>query len=233
MYKVAVFVRKGGPGKSTLSFSLACYAVDMGYRVLLVSADPQGDSAKWAKGLDSRVRPDDHFESRHGFAVLFSSRVPRDEELAEYDLVIVDLPPVAEAVAWVRPQMWLIPLDGRNALEDTMPCLRAIRSQGGRIVFAPNKADAAGLGIEQTLLDGLQVLLNQIPGSVRLEPIPDSMAVARVGEYGEPPWRVPYGQRMEGTAAMIAVCKVILAAVGKPRPRPRRKATETVADWRR
>ena len=226
MYKVNSFVRKGGAGKSTLAFSLACYAAEMGYRVLLVSADPQGDSAKWAKGLDTRVRPDDRFESKHGFSVLFSSRVPPDEELAEYDLVIVDLPPVAEAVVWVRPQMWLIPLDGRNALEDTMPVMRAMVSQGGKIVFVPNKADAAGLGVEAGLLEGLQVLMRNIQGSVCLEPVPDSSSVARSAEYGEPPWRVPYGARTQGAAAVIAVCAFVCASVGKPKPKRKAKATD-------
>lgn len=234
MFKVNSFVRKGGAGKSTLAFSVACYAAEKGYRVLLVSADPQGDSAKWAKGLDSRVRPDDHFESRHGFSVLFSSRVPPDAELGEYDLVVVDLPPVAEAVAWVRPQMWLIPLDGRNALEDTLPVIRAMVSQGGKIVFAPNKSDAAGLNLEADLLEGLHGLMRSIPGSVCLDPIPDSSAVARAAEYGEPPWRVPYGVRTQGAAAVVSVCDFVCTAVGKPKPKPkaRRKAPEA-SDWRR
>lgn len=231
MFTVAVIARKGGVGKSTLAFSSACDAAENGYRVLLVSADPQGDSARWAKGLDARVRPDDHFESTHGFAVLFSPRVPPAAELEEYDLVIVDLPPSAEAVAWVRPQMWLIPVDGRNALEDTIPILRAMASQGGRIVFVPNKCDAAGLGVEQGLLAGLKVLTTNLKGSLCLEPIPDSSAVARVGEYGLPPWKVPYGVRTQGTAAVLAVCAFIRTSAGKPRPR--RRATSTSVERRR
>lgn len=231
MFTVAVIARKGGVGKSTLAFSAACDAAENGYRVLLVSADPQGDSAKWAKGLDARVRPDDRFESPHGFAVLFSARVPPAMELEEYDLVIVDLPPSAEAVGWVRPQMWLIPVDGRNAVEDTMPILRAMLAQGGKIVFAPNKCDAAGLGVEQGLLAGLKVLTANYRGSQVLDPIPDSASVARVGEYGLPPWKVPYGVRTQGATAVLAVCAFIRASVGKPRPR--RRGTPTAAERRR
>lgn len=230
MYTVAVIARKGGVGKSTLAFSSACDAAEEGYRVMLVSADPQGDSARWAKGVDTRVRPDDRFESTHGFTVLFSPRVPPPEELAEFDLVIVDLPPVAEAVAWVRPQMWLIPLDGRNALEDTLPILRAMRSQGGKIVFVPNKADAAGMGTEQVLKDGLQALLKQLPGGVCLESIPESSAVARVGEFGLPPWKVPYGARTNGAAAVVAVCAFIRGEAGKPKARAKRK-TPAASRW--
>lgn len=233
MYTVAVMVRKGGVGKSTLAFSAACDAAGAGYRVLLVSADPQGDSAKWAKGLDSRVRPDDRFESSHGFTVLFSPRMPPAEELAEFDLVVVDLPPVAEAVAWVRPQMWLIPLDGRNALEDTMPILRAMVSQGGKLVFVPNKSDAPGMGAEQGLLDGIRAVARNYPGSTILEAIPDSSAVARVGEYGLPPWQVPYGARTQGAAAVVEVCAFVRAAVGPPQPRKKRKATGASAERRR
>lgn len=234
MFIVAVIVRKGGAGKSTVAFSVACDATDNGYRVLLVSADPQGDSARWAKGLDGRVRPDERFESReHGFTVLYSARIPSPDELAEFDLVVVDLPPTAEAVAWVRPNMWLVPIDGRNALEDTMPILRAMTSQGGKLVFVPNKCDAAGLGIEATLLTGLKGVTQRFPGSVLLDPIPDSMAVARVGEYAQPPWKVPYGVRTKGAEAVVAICEYVRTTAGRPKARAKKKAAPTpAARWR-
>ncbi len=233
MYILAVIVRKGGAGKSTLAFSAACDAAEHGYRVLLVSADPQGDSARWAKGPDARIRPDDRFESPHGFSVLYSANVPPADELTAYDLVIVDLPPVAEAVMWVRPHMWLMPMDGRNALEDTLPILRAMRSQGGKMVFVPNKADAAGMGTEQVLREGIQAAMRLQPGSVCLDSIPDSAAVARVGEYALPPWKTPYGPKTLGAAAVRVVCAYVRAAAGKPKARTKPKTTANVASrWR-
>lgn len=222
MFTTAVAARKGGVGKSTLSFSLACDAAENGYRTLLVSADPQGDSAKWAKGLDARIRPDEHFTSGYGFDVRFTSHVPEAAEVTEYDLMVVDLPPVAEAIRWVRPNLWLIPIDGRNALEDTMPIFGPMMLQGGRLVFVPNKADVAGTGVEAMIRAGLDSVAQLHRDSIVLAGVPESSAVARVAEYGAPPWKVPYGARTAGANAVAEVCAFVRAAVGPPQPRGRR-----------
>jgi CobQ/CobB/MinD/ParA nucleotide binding domain len=204
---VAVFVCKGGAAKSTVSFSLACRAAAGNRRrVLLVSTDPQGDSARWAGGGDRLLRRDDPWETEHGFTVLWSpGRVP---DLTQYgvDLVIVDMPPQAEAVTWVRPVLWLVPLDGRNALLDTMPVLPAMRAQGGIIVWWPNRIEVAGLLAERQLLAAAK----EIPETFLLKSIPASGSVARVAECYLPPWETPYGKGTEGTVVVEQGCDALL-----------------------
>jgi cellulose biosynthesis protein BcsQ len=39
--KIVFLNNKGGVGKTTLSFNVACKMADMGHKVLLVDADPQ------------------------------------------------------------------------------------------------------------------------------------------------------------------------------------------------
>jgi chromosome partitioning protein len=62
MKTILVASSKGGVGKSTLATHLAAHAALAGQRTVLVDADPQGSSARWARkraGLDSAVLPVD------------------------------------------------------------------------------------------------------------------------------------------------------------------------------
>jgi chromosome partitioning protein len=62
MKTILVASSKGGVGKSTLATHLAAHAALAGQRTVLVDADPQGSSARWAQKratLDSAVLPVD------------------------------------------------------------------------------------------------------------------------------------------------------------------------------
>lgn len=220
---VAVSSRKGGVGKSTLAFSFACRAAQLGRRVLLVSADPQGDSARWAGGGDRRLRRDDVFESEWGFHAVYSpGSVPELPEDA-FDLAVVDLPPQAESIRWVRPDVWLSPQDGRNSVLDTLPVLPAMREQGGLVLFAVNRADAAGQRALEMVHDALRSVRDAY---VWDQPLPDSGVIARVAECAAPPWEVPYGKSAAGTRAVEQLCDWLLRskALAPGTTRPRRRA---------
>ncbi len=62
MKTVLVASSKGGVGKTTIATHLAAHAALGGQRTVLVDADPQGSSTRWAErraGLDSAVLPID------------------------------------------------------------------------------------------------------------------------------------------------------------------------------
>ena len=221
----AFYTRKGGTGKSTLSFSFACFAAEKGHRVLLVSTDPQGDSARWAGGGERRLRREDVFESPLGFHAVYSpGRVPVVDD-GTFDLLVVDMPPQGEAIRTVKPDIWVSPQDGRNAVLDTLPVVPAMREQGGEILFVLNRSTTAG----KRSLDMLRDAVGRIPHT-HLYPhaIPDTGPVARVAECSAPPWAVPFGRGSAGSEAVRTLfgrlLRTDLLSLRRATPSPRRRA---------
>ncbi len=89
MKTVLVASSKGGVGKTTIATHLAAQSALAGQRTVLVDADPQGSSTRWAErraGLDSAVLPvDGHRKDWH-------RKVPEDAQQ-----VVIDAPAGAMA----------------------------------------------------------------------------------------------------------------------------------------
>lgn len=83
MKTILVASSKGGAGKTTLATHLAAQAALAGHRTVLVDADPQGSSTRWAQrraGLDSAVLPIDGTGGKG-----WRRAVPADSEIAIVD----------------------------------------------------------------------------------------------------------------------------------------------------
>jgi chromosome partitioning protein len=82
MKTILVASSKGGVGKTTIATHLAAQAALDGRRTVLVDADPQGSSTRWAQrraGLDSAVLPLD------GTGAGWRRQLPADSELVVVD----------------------------------------------------------------------------------------------------------------------------------------------------
>jgi chromosome partitioning protein len=93
MKTVLVASSKGGVGKTTVATHLAAQAALSGLKTVLIDADPQGSSTRWAErraGLDSAVLPIDG-SSRHKTTL---KSVPEGT-----DRIVIDAPAGAHAEA--------------------------------------------------------------------------------------------------------------------------------------
>ncbi len=211
MKTVAIFARKGGVGKSTTSFNLACHAARSGIKSMLISMDPQGDSIRWAN-KDRPLKMDDLFTSEHGVKTLYLP-YSREREMdlglgsMGLDLLIVDMPPVHEAIEHVKPDLWVIPVDGRNAIIDTMPCIKHMKTKCPHIAWLPNRINAGGESAASAIREALAELGDQV-----LPEVADSAVIARSGEASTPVWKAPF--QGIGATMLVNACNSILDLCG-------------------
>ena len=92
---ITVLNFKGGSGKSTISMHLAGTLARRGAKVLVVDADPQGTSLRWAASADeSKPFP----ASMAGLGAA-GSKVDMEirKYVGDYEFIIVDCPPAVDS----------------------------------------------------------------------------------------------------------------------------------------
>lgn len=156
---VALLNQKGGVGKTTLALHLASRWAELGHRVLVVDADPQGSALDWSEQ-----------RGREGLARLFGVvGLPREtlhRELPEaakaYDRVVIDGPPRVAGIArsallaadlvlipatpspfdgWASAEMLRL-LDEARVFRPALPARLLLNRVSARTVIARETADA-------------------------------------------------------------------------------------------
>ena len=210
MKVVAVYNNKGGIGKTTFSAHIAIYAAGFRIRTLAVGLDRQGDLVRWLAGGDCALQDGTSFRKGEHLSVLYSPmELPDREFMEDYELVVVDCPPNVEIVDSLTADLWIVPLDGRLAMENLGNIYGTLRSADGEIYIVLNRCDMIG----KRALEGLKRAAHQIPhATVRPKPIPSSAAIAKAAEYFRPVWEVPYGRKTYGAKAVRGLCDDVLRA---------------------
>ena len=211
MKTVVVYNNKGGVGKTTIAVHLALLAEASRIKTLAVGMDRQGDLMRWLSGGDQNIREGELHERSSCLKVLYSPDVfPR--AVQQNDLVIVDCPPAIEVATKVSADLFVVPVDGRLALQDLMNVLGALIGVG-RVMIVFNRADAGG----KMTLEAVQTAARKIPGerlTVWDDLIPDSASIKRSAEYFKPAWEVPYGLGTAGPEALRRLCGGVLTQLG-------------------
>lgn len=137
---ITVAQQKGGVGKTTLVVQLAVAFAQMGMRTMVVDVDPQGSLTKWQKLRQDKGSDNPSLLS--GSAWQADSMIKKSKD---YDVVLVDCPPRADAkiaVALRASDLILLPCQPAApdiwALDDT-------------------------LGLTALHLSKLRVVLNRVP----------------------------------------------------------------------
>lgn len=92
---IAVVNQKGGAGKTTVSMQLAGTLGRRGYKTLMVDADPQGTSSRWAASADDN-KP---FPATVIGLSAAQGKLHREVKklIADYDYIVIDGPPAADS----------------------------------------------------------------------------------------------------------------------------------------
>ena len=211
MKKVAVFNNKGGVGKTTVSVHLALWASQQyRLRTVAVGLDRQGDLIRWLSGGNVAGGDGSVFEFSDRLTALYSPNQQPDMRI-KADLCILDAPPSLALAATIQPDLWVVPVDGRLALEDMHNALPDLQASKAKILLVINRAEAGGT----RTLAALKKACGQTPKvTVWSTPVPDSPAIKRAAEYYRAVWDVPYGSTSEGNKTIVALCDGILKMVG-------------------
>jgi chromosome partitioning protein len=144
---VAIISRKGGAGKTTLSTHLAVAAEAHGLATALFDLDPQASAAVWA----------DHRGEQ--FPAVVPAQAPRLAALLaqaranEADLVILDTPPEADAIATeaaIQADMVLIPCRPSGLDLDAIGAsVRIARNAGKPFFVVTNAAPVQGTEVQE------------------------------------------------------------------------------------
>ena len=92
---VTIAQQKGGSGKTTVAANFAVSTVQSGLSVAVIDSDPQGSLGRWfmARFEALNGEPDMKFATASAWGISFEV----DQLKKDYDLVIVDTPPKADA----------------------------------------------------------------------------------------------------------------------------------------
>lgn len=222
MKVIGVYNLKGGSGKTTISVHLAMAFAGAGLPTVLVGMDKQGDAVRWVTGGDMQMSNGDYVDALPNLGALLSTQkyppALHPSAGAPVTVVVADLPPLdsSEMVQGVPADLWIVPVDGRLALEDFMTVSDELQATGAKILIVFNKADGGG----KRILTMLQQSAGMIPGvTVWPETIPQSATLKKAEGMMKNVKEVPFGLDSPGDQAMDALALTVVQELGLKKPR--------------
>jgi hypothetical protein len=196
---------KGGSGKSTLGHAVACRADDLGYLVVALDTDPQGDL--YRRLTNSLIRADERppYRFGRGSAALYAPQAPPPIN-ADVDLLIVDTrgqhdtPGPFDAI--------VVPVDGVDAVLNMNYTIgRALQEGVQRIIIVKNGTSEGGPSFKRTF-EKLHESVSDHRISVCPIEIPRCDPIKRSSLTNRPAWMD--APRSAGGRAILSVCDFIL-----------------------
>ena len=212
--QIAVANHKGGCGKTTLASHLLWWAAKHKLRAHGVAIDPQGNLIQRIIN-DPRLQRERVYRSDDWLELTYSPNTAPGGTF-NADVVVFDFPPGFDICNIIQPHLWLVPVDGREAVDGLMTALRTMKvAAGGLGVYAvPNMLDGAG----RIPVNAVRDALGKVSG-IKVWPasIPDSGTIQRSAEFRAPTWRIPNGAGSAGDEAMQAFCTEVFRLTGLTR----------------
>lgn len=183
--RIAVFNHKGGAGKSTLTAHIGFRAEERRVQITIFDSDRQANTMQW---LSSHSWKGEAFD-------LGTVRVTNDRYEGESARnCVVDCPPSFGVVTEQKNiDVWLIPVDGRFALEGCVNVLSELQNLPARKIVVVNKALDSKFGSAELRE------IEMVGAEVYRFPIPQQDIVRKAEMMGKPTWKIPYGLRSATT----------------------------------
>lgn len=190
---IGVLGHKGGTGKTFLSKHLVVLLSNMGYGVLGIDYDKQGDLMKWASGYKWNGESElsiDNYDLIYEPKSLDVSAFLRD-----YDYIVIDSRPDYEGMGKVlqKIDVAIIPVDGRLSIEGAKDVIEISQYVGNNadILLVRNKLMGRDVALNLREKKVLQSLADEYGVAIHLISIIDSEGVRMAEMNGGNVWEYP------------------------------------------
>lgn len=202
---IGIISHKGGVGKTFLAKHLIYLLGNLGYRVLGIDYDTQGDLMKWATGYKWQG---EKFVEEELYDLMYSpGKIDVKELKREYDFIVVDGRPDYEGIVKLVSSLDLliIPVEGRLSVEgarDVLEIISVVPKKDVDILLIRNKLTRQAMDINKREAGIVRALADEYGVTFYIVSIVYTEAV-RVAEFeGKNAWEFP-GNMGRGIAVAL------------------------------
>jgi len=191
---IGIISHKGGVGKTFLAKHLICLLGGLGYKVLGIDYDQQGDLMKWATSFEWEG---EDFVRMEKYDLLYSpARLDVNDLKGRYDFIVVDGRPDYEAIVKLASvlDLLIVPVEGRLSIEgakDILEILSVVPKKRLEVLIVRNKLARQDLDLNRREREIIRTLAEEYDVEVFLVSIVHSEAI-RLAEFeGKNVWDFP------------------------------------------